>query len=92
MSKITQSLGIYDRSTCEHESHKKKYFSTRFGKTYFPQKSCEMNLRKVKRAVIHAVNVIQVVLVGGLSVAGQSIGWRERVAAGRLSVCSQYSF
>lgn len=50
-----------------------------------------MNLREVKRPVFHSVNVIQVVLVGGLRNAKQSIGWRrDRVATERLHVWSQH--
>lgn len=57
----------------------------------FPQKSCWMDLREVKRPVFHVLDVIQVVVsVGGLRMANQSVGWtRDRVAAPRLQVWSQ---
>lgn len=88
MSGITLSRRICGWSAGKDGSHNKKRagvtVSTRLNP--LPEKSCEMDTRELRRTVIHTVDVIQVVLVGGLRVVEPSIGWRDCAATERLQV------
>lgn len=87
VSKIALSRRVYGGSTCKDESHDKRRVGIPVSTILNPfperkkrKKSCSVDLREVKRTVVHTVGVI----TGCLS--GRTRGGRARLLAGETAL------